>query len=1026
MTLSDLSIKRPVFAWMLMFGLIVFGAISLGRLGVSKLPDVDFPQLSVSTSWEGAAPEVLESEIVDRVEEEVVSVEGIRDITSVIRQGSATTTIEFGFERDVDAALQEVQSKISTIRMPKGADPATISKSNPYDNPIMHLGVNSTRSIHDLIVYVDTQLRDKLEILPGVGEVVRSGFTDRNLRLWVKNDKLKQYELTILDVLKAVEVEHIETAAGYMENSQQELNIRVMGEGRTPEEIENILITRRGSRPIYNTRIRVGDVARVEDGLGEVRRITRISGAPGVGLGIKKQRGANAIEVSRAVRECLKELEKILPKDIRITLNFDTTPFIEDAIHETEFTLILSALITGFVCWFFLGSWSSTVNILLSIPTSIVGTFIIIYFMGFTLNFFTLLGLTLAVGIVVDDAIMVLENIVRHRSMGKDRMQAARDGAREITFAAVAASVAVMAIFLPVLLMKGLIGRFFFQFGVTISAAVALSLLEAITLTPMRCSQFLETGSRRGKMAALADHAFQRVAGFYARLLILCLQRRWTVLTIATILFGSSILLINVLRRELVPSQDMNAMILAFETPVGSSLQYSSEKVLEAEKILKNQPEVIRYLVAIGGPYGGESNRGSIFVTLTPKSQRRRGHLELANFFRTEMSKVPTLRVYYQDLSQSGFSAQRGGASALEFNVRGPDYEVLDKKVREIIQRLETTGLVIDVNTDYRKGMPEVRVWPDRARAAYSGVSMEALGDTIQAAVGGIRQGKYTHEGRRYDVRIRLEEHERLRAEDIEALQVRTEYGELIPLMDVAHVETVSSLFSITRRMRERSITISANVPVGKSQADAVEAAESISRGVLPEGYRLFTSGTAQAFKDTKEGLLFALLLGIVISYMVLASQFNSFIHPVTVLLALPFSLSGAFLALFIGNQSLNLYSGIGIVLLMGIVKKNSILLVEFTNKKRYEDGLPLYQAILTAAPIRLRPILMTSFSTLAAAIPPALALGPGSEIRIPMAITVIGGVFVSTAFTLLVVPCAYSLLARLEKDRPAMPTHDT
>ncbi|NUN93213.1 MAG: efflux RND transporter permease subunit [Verrucomicrobiae bacterium] len=1018
MTLSDLSIRRPVFAWMIMFGLIVFGAISLGRLGVSEKPDVDFPVLTITANWPGAAPEVMEAEITDRIEQAVISIQGIRDILSTMRQGTTQVTLEFELTRDIDAALQEVQANISRIRLPKDVDPPTIRKSNPDDQPIMWLGVSGKRPLHDLIVYIDLHLRDQFQVLPGVGEVLLSGFADRNLRLWVDNEKLKRYELTILDLQKAIELNHTEIAAGYMENTRAELNVRMMGEGLTPEEVGNILITQRGGQPIYNTTIRVRDVARVEDSLDDIRRISRVNGIPGVGLGIKKQRGANAVEVARGVRARLEEIRRVLPKDIEVSVRFDTTKFIEDSVRETEFTLLLSAIITGLVCWIFLGSWRTTFNVVLSIPTSIVGTFMILYFMGFTLNFFTLLGLALAVGIVVDDAIMVLENIVRHQQLGKGRVAAAGDGAREITFAAIAASIAVVAIFLPVAFMKGIIGKFFFQFGVTISGAVMLSLLEAVTLMPMRCSQFLGDPKQSGALVGFVDRRFHAIARIYRSTLEFCLDRRWSVLLASFALFFASLYLGRFLRKEFIPPQDMDAFLISFQTPVGSSLQYTSDRIKEAEEILKRRPELEGYFAAIGGFAGGESNRGVIFVSLYPKSKRKAGQFEIMNWCRKEMSKIPTLRVFPQDLSMRGFTAQRG--FPVEFNVRGGDYQVLKEKVGVILKRLGETGLMTDLDTDYREGMPEVRIWPDRARAAASSVSMETLGNTVNAAIGGVRQGNFTSDGRRYDVRLRLDADERIKAEDIHALQVRTAYGELLPITEVTRVETVKTLQTITRRMRERSISVFANVAPGKSQSDALAAAERVAREVLPEGYRFFLSGSAQTFKESFDSLIFALVLGVVVAYMVLASQFNSFLHPFIVLLALPFSVTGAFVALLLANQSLNLYSMIGMVLLMGIVKKNSILLVEFTNKKRHEDGMPLREAILTAAPIRLRPILMTSFATIAAAVPPALAFGPGAESRIPMAIAVIGGVLVSTFLTLIVVPCAYSLLARFER-KPAV-----
>ncbi|MCO6432651.1 MAG: efflux RND transporter permease subunit [Deltaproteobacteria bacterium] len=1014
MTLADLSIKRPVFAWMIMAALIVFGAISFMRLGVSQMPDVDFPVLSVEVSWPGAAPEVMESEIADQIEQAVVAVEGIREMTSSIRQGSVNVSLEFDLDRDIDAALQEVQSAISRVRLPLEVDFPSVRKSNPEDQPIIWLGVSGERPLRDLIDYVDRQLKDQFQIIPGVGQIFLGGFTERNLRVWVDNAKLKRHELTILDVRDALQRGHLEEAAGRIENEAQELNLRMMGEGMTPEAVGEILITQRGGRPIFQSQIRIKDVARVEDALNDVRRISRINGIPGIGIGIRKQRGANAVAVGEAVKARMAELIPTLPPDIKMGINFDSTVFIEEAIEETEFTLLLSALVTGIVCWFFLGSITPTFNILLSIPTSIVGSFAVIYFMGFTLNLFTILGLTLAIGIVVDDAIMVLENIYRHRDLGKQRIRAAREGANEITFAAVAATVAVVAIFLPVAFMEGIIGKFFFQFGITITAAVLLSLLEAVTLIPMRCAAFMEPPGKSNFFQRFVNRCFARLGNVYRLLLRVVLKARILTLLVATVLFALSLTLSSKLRKEFIPPEDQSVFMMRFQTPVGSSLEFTSRTLDQAENIIKQQPFIKRYFAAVGGFGGGEVNTGIIFVTLVPPDERKMNQSEVMTFFRNELGKIPNLKVFVQDLSQRGFTARRG--FPVELNIRGSNWDVLRDNADKIISKLEKTGLVVDLDTDYRLGQPEVRVWPLRDKAAARGVPIESISGTVAAAIGGIRQGKFTSDGRRYDMRIRLEGEERSKPEDILRLSVRNIHGELIPLTEVVRIEEVPTLQTITRRNRERSISITANVAPGASQAQALETAQKIARKILPEGYRSYLAGSATTFIESFESLIFVLWLGVVVAYMVLASQFNSFLHPITVLLALPFSVTGAFLALYLLDQSINLYSMIGIVLLMGIVKKNSILLVEFTNHKRYDDGLPVKEAILEAGPIRLRPILMTSAATIAAAIPPALALGPGAESRIPMAITVVGGVLVSTMFTLFVVPCAYSLLSAFER----------
>jgi len=1022
-SLADLSIRRPVFAWMVMAALIIFGAIGLSRLGVSEQPDVDFPVLTINATWSGAAPEVMETEIVDKIEEQVISTQGVRDVTSQIQQGQASITLEFEIDRNIDAALTEVQSKLSNVTLPIGADSPTIVKSNPEDQPIVLLSASSTsRDMHALTEYLELNIVDQLKILSGVGEVTLAGYEQRNLRVWVDNNKLKPLQLTILDVKTALETEQVEEAAGYLENSASEFNVRTMGEGVTPEAVGDIQIKKRGGEDIYNSSIRIRDVARVEDGLDDIRHIAIVNGQQGIGIGIKKQHGANSVAIAQAVKARLEELRKTLPPDIRIDVNFDSSLFITDAIHETEFTLVLSAIITSLVCFLFLGSWSSTFNVLLSIPTSVMGTFAVLYFMGFTLNFFTLLGLSLAIGIVVDDAIMVLENIMRHREMGKSKVLAARDGAREITFAALAATIAVVAIFLPVAFMSGIIGRFFFQFGITISAAVLLSLVEALTVTPMRCSQFM--GNTRRGYAHWAAGEFDKFGQFYRGVLGVCLDHRWLVILASTAIFLLSLGIAYLLPKEFLPRQDQSAFLIRVQTPVRSSIAFTEGKLVEAEKILNQHPEIDHFFSAIGGftsdtgaadgaVTDGQVNSALIYVTLKPKSRRELGQFALMDKLRGELNAISDVTAVPQDLASHDFIAGRG--FPIELNLRGPDYQVLEKKSREIIDAMKQTGDFRDIDTDFRTGMPEVRIYPDRELATESGVTVDAIAATVQAAIGGAVQGRFTNKDRRYDVRLRLEGGQRVGPDDILNLDVRTDYNELIPISSVIKTETVSTYQTIARRLRERSISIYANIAPGKSQADALDRAEAIAKNILPPGYRVFLGGGAQTFRETFASLFFALWLGIVVSYMVLASQFNSFIHPFAVLLSLPFCVSGAFFALLLTGQSINLYSLIGLILLMGIVKKNSILLVEFTNAKRFADGFSVREAILFAGPVRLRPILMTSLATLAAAVPPALALGPGAESRIPMAITVIGGVIVSTFFTLLVVPCAYSLMVKLE-----------
>lgn len=1024
MTLSDISIKNPVFAWMLMIALLVFGGIGLSRMGVSMLPDVDFPVITVSISWEGAAPEVMETEVTDVVEDAVIGIQGVKEISSNSRQGLSSISIEFELKKDIDVALQEVQTKLAQAQrnLPRDIDPPIITKTNPEDQPIMWLSLSGNRERKYLMEYTENFLKDQFTTIPGVGEVFLGGFVDPNLRVWLDREKLSQYELTVEDVISAIVSEHSEVPAGRIENFHNELNVRVMGEAKSIEEFENLIIPARKGMPLWRI-FRIKDVAHVEDGLADIRRISRTNGVPSVGLGIKKQRGTNAVEVARAVKKRVEELRKNLPEGLELNVNFDSTRFIEENSRELLFMLLLSALLTSFVCWLFLGSFSSAFNIVIAIPTSIVGSFLIIYFLGFTLNTFTLLGLSLAIGIVVDDAIMVLENIVRHREEGMSRVKAAIVGAREITFAALAASIAILAIFIPVVFMKGIIGRFFFQYGVTMSVAVLLSLLEALTFAPMRCSQFLEVG-HTSLIGRGMDWLMERTKNGYRALLEILLNHRIKVIVISLFVFFLSLLLIGRLKKEFVPAQDQSMFLVRVKTPLGSSISFTDSIFKRIEEIVKSHKEIQRYFCAIGGFGGGEVNTGVMFITMKKPDERpivqslKRPYTqqEFMSVLRNELMGISGVeKAVVQDLSLAGFTAQRG--FPVEFTIRGPDWDVLGKLSADIMKRMVESGKMIDVDSDYLTGMPEVRVVPDRKKAGERGVSISTISETISALYSGARIGKYTKGGRRYDIRVSLLPEQKSDPESIKKLWVRNNRGELVPLSEVVRIIEQPALLSVTRKNRERAITIFANIAPGSSQDEALKVVDKIGREVLPEGYRIVFSGSAQVFRESFKDLLFALYMGVIIAYMVLASQFNSYIHPLSVLIALPFSVTGAFIALYISGNSLNIYSMIGIILLMGIVKKNSILLVDFTNERR-RKGMSVRDALLNACPIRFRPIIMTSITTISAAIPPALALGPGAETRMPMAVVIIGGVILSTILTLFVVPCLYSLLTRFESRR--------
>jgi len=1092
MSIASASIRNPVFAWMLMFGFIVFGAISVKRLPVGQYPDVDFPIISISATLEGASPEIMETDVADIIEDAVMAVEGIRDITSVCRQGTANTTIEFNLSRDIDVALQDVQARIAQAarKLPKDMEPVSINKTNPEENPFMWVALSGTRSQRDISEYSKNVLRDRFLTVEGNGDVMMGGYLERNVRIWINAEALKARGLGVNDLLLAASREHVEVPAGRLEGGTRESNVQVEGEALNLEQMRNIVIATQNGAPVY-----LKDVALIEDGFEDKRRTARVNGLTAQGMGIIKQHGANTVAVADAARARVKELQPNLPEGMELDVRVDTSVFIKEAIEEIEWTLVLAALLTAVVCWFFLGSISSTFNVLLAIPVSVFGTFAVMYFLGFSMNTFTLLALSLSIGIVVDDAVMVLENIYRHAEMGKDKVTAARDGAEQITFAALAATLAIIAIFLPVAFMSGIIGKFFLQFGVVLSIAVAISLLEALTLAPARCAQFLHVGHRRSLIERFAGWLFDSLAWLYKTMLrgILRFRGGWfslgfiilliagsiaglvfahgTILTVgrtavatiksgeymnggvallivaslgvcaviwvgwlaayvkrfrafpfasvlvllaSCVLFVLSLNYFSKLKQELVPAQDQGFVRVRVQAPVGSTVEYTDTIMKEVEQRLLAYPEINTTFV-VTGAQGGDVNNGMAFITFRPlaerqKSKQRSQQTIIADLIKDFDDKpLPGCRVIVQDPSTEGFAANRRGSFGVEFALQGASWDVLGNLTETLMDDMRSSKVFASIDTDYKKGMPEIQVIPDREKCFAYNVDIKTLADTVGVLVGGQKIARFKDRGRRYDVRVRLQREDRSRTQDIGELYIRSRDGNLVQISEVAEIKMVPSLQSITRRNRERAVSMMANPAPGFSQEEAIRKAEELARERLPEGYRVAFTGTAKTFAESRDSLIFALILGLIVAYMVLASQFNSFLHPLTILLALPFSISGALMALYWTGQTLNVYSMIGIILLMGIVKKNSILLVDYTNQVRNE-GKSREDALIEACPTRLRPILMTTVATIAGAIPGALMIGPGGELRVPMSVAVIGGLTISTLLTLLVVPCFYTI----------------
>jgi hydrophobe/amphiphile efflux-1 (HAE1) family protein len=998
---------------------ILFGAVSASRIGVSQMPDVDSPNVTVSLSWPGAAPEEVEHGLIEPLEESLAQVEGVQRIEATARLGSARLTTVFALGRNIDLALQDVQAKVAQAQrsLPKDVQQPTVSKSNPDDQPLLTIGVRGPFSRQMLADVARYQVQQKLQTIPGVGQITTSGYIDRNIRLWVDAEKLVERGVTVSDITGALSRQHVVVPGGQLETPGRDVTVQVLGEAADLETLKHIVVLEKAGSPIY-----LQDVALVEDGFADVRTAARIDGMPLQAMSVLKQRGANAVSVASLVRAAVDDVKQTLPQGMEVDVLFDATEFIKESVHEIEMELGLAVVLTSLVCWLFLGSLSATLNVLLAIPMSLFGTVAIIWAAGFTLNTFTLLGLSLAIGLVVDDAVMVMENIYRHGEMGKDGFAAARDGTGEITFAALAATAAVIAIFLPVVFMSGVVGRYFFQFGVTLSVAVAISYVEAVTLAPARCARLLANHGQSSRLSRAVDAAFGRLAAVYSRALGAALRHPWKVLAVATLVMCASFGVGLLLPSEFTPPQDQSNFSIRVTAPLGSDVDEADDYTKRVEAVLRQRPEVASVISNVS------PGSASLTVNLVPPNERKLTQQEVSAELRKKLVMAGA-RVSIQDPSQQGLGGAKG--SPIEVSVRGPDWDTLVTQAMRVRDELSSSGIATDVDTDYQVGLPEVLITPDRARTADLGVSIQDLATTINALVGGTTVGKYSSAGRRLDVRLRMLLSERLRQEDIGKIYVRGDGGKMVPISSMVDVTQQPVLQAINHIDRERSISVTGNVAPGHSQSEALNYVQARA-SEFPIGYHAILGGQSSEFVSSIESLLFALIFGIAVAYMILAAQFDSFLHPVTVLTVLPLSVAGAFVGLFVGGKSLSIYSMIGILLLMGITKKNSIILVDYANSAR-ERGLGAMEAMLEAGPTRLRPILMTTVATMMAAVPSALGLGAGAETRGPMAIAVLGGLTLSTALSLLVVPSFYVVADRIrgrifkEKKKPhGAPGHAT
>lgn len=1003
MWISDTSIKRPVTTIVLMAALVVFGWIGFSRMGIDAFPEVEFPTVNVRTVLVGASPEVVDQDVTDVLEEQIKTISGIRTLTSRSFEGLSLVSVEFELEKDIDVAAEEVRSKVNLARenLPDDVEDPIVEKFNLANFPIMWLSVAGTGDYAKLSFYADKVVKERLQSVAGVGNIWLGGLRKREIRVWLDPPKLEARGLTASDVVAAIRAKHVELPGGRIEMPERELSVKVEGEYASVAELEGLVVSERDGALVT-----LRDVGRVDDGFEDLRTIARYNGLPTVGLGVRKQSDANTVAVADAVRKALVEIRRTAPEGVSIDVAFDSSKFIKASMRGVQHDIGFGILLTASLMYLFLRNYRTTIISVITIPISLIGGFVVMNALGFTVNNMTMLAVSLAVGLVIDDAIVVMENIFRHVENDEPPLVAASRGASEVGFAVIAATSSIVAVFLPVAFMEGLIGRFFYEFGMTVALTIVCSVLVALTLTPFMSSRMLRHERTHTRFYDALERFFAGLEARYRKTLSWAVSHRISVIALATLAFALGIVLTLFIGKEFITPADESFFLAQFELPTGTSIEKTDLRLRELERELFRIPEIEGAFTAVGLNDGGEVNRGLMFVNLVPKSERSRSQFEISDAYREVLGSYPDMNGSIQTWNAFGGGENRDVAYVLQ----GPTTAELARVSEAIAADLRSQGTFVDVDTDLRMDKPDVKVRVNRGLANDLGVDVRAISTEIYTLFGGVSAAKFKDGGYRYDIRVRALPEFRGDASGLAGLAVRNAAGRLIKAPNLVVHEEGEGASSVNRFDRRRAVTLLANVRGIDPGAGLERVAETVKRHLPGDGrWSTTLTGTSQQQQESFASLTFALGLALVVIYMILAVQFESFVHPLTVMVSLPFTMVGVFGALLLTGTTLNIFSFLGIIMLMGIVTKNAILLIDFANKER-EKGADKLSAMLTAGPIRLRPILMTAAATIIGIVPVALALSEGGESRAPLAIAVIGGAFTSTALTLLVIPVVYLL----------------
>lgn len=1012
MFLSDLSIKRPVFASVLMLALAVLGIFSYRRLSIDFFPDIEIPVVSISVIYAGASPEAVEREVTKKIEEAVNPIPGVRHIQSSSKEGVSLIIVEFELEVKINEAVEEVRTKIAAItrELPKNIEEPLIQKFDISGFPVISLSISSDSiSPIELTNIADKKIKRALESLSGVGKVKLIGGFEREINVELDPAKIESMGIGINEVMRGIAGENVNFPLGSLQTKREEIPLRILGKPKNPDEFSQMVITYRGDHPI-----KLGEIGNVIDGVEEQRSLAFVNGKPAIALDVLKQSKANTVEVAKVVKKEVENLRKILPPNLKIEVVRDSSKFIIDSILDVQETIIIGATLVVLIVFIFLNSWRSTVITGITLPVSVISSFIAMYFLGMTLNIMTLMALSLSIGLLIDDAIVVRENIVRHMERGKDHYNAAKDGTSEIGLAVLSTTFSILAVFIPVAFMKGIVGRFFYQFGLTVAFAVSVSLLVAFTLDPMLSSKWYDPSiSRKGKRAyinKLLDRFsdwFEKISNGYQKLIRLSLNNRKMAGIITTLAFIFGLVIFSFLSSEFIPSYDRGEFLIVFKTSPSSSIEYTKNRLSEILKELESVKEIDLTYAQIGAGEGETVRDGRIIVKLKDKSKREKKQSEIMAEVRNKLIKIPGIIL--------GVSEELEHLEKpFQMVLKGDDIDKLKAYGKQIKEKLSKINGLEDLEVSSEYDLTEYQMKVNREKTYLVGVSTKEIASTLNILIAGEEASTYEDEdGEAVNLKVRLPENLRNDLEQIKNLKIsrmNENSINLIPIGDLITSKTSKASSEISRMDLSRQVLISANLqnlPLGKAAEIALKKAKEVP---MEPGYSIYMSGDTERMKESFSYLFEALLLSIIFVYLILSAQFESFLHPLSIMLSLPLSLIGMALMLFVVGDTVNIMSLIGLILLMGLVVKNAILLVDFTNKLR-ERGLSRIDALSEAGKIRLRPIIMTTLAMIFGMLPLALELGKGAELRAPMARAVIGGLLTSTFLTLIVVPIAYTIL---------------